>query len=84
MQKTTNSNEFIRALKSTFAPEQVRSENGPQFDSVELSYFAKEWGFKHTTSRPRFPQANGDVEPRVRNCEESSNKKQRPAKALLT
>lgn len=55
LQKTANSNEFIRARKSTFAPEQVRSDNGPQFECVELSYFAKEWGFKHTTSRPRFP-----------------------------
>ena len=41
MQKTTNSSELIRALESIFArhgiPEQVRSDNGPQFDSEELS-----------------------------------------------
>ncbi|XP_078357457.1 uncharacterized protein LOC144642365 [Oculina patagonica] len=66
MQKTTKSSEVIRALKSIFArhgtPEQVQSDNGPQFDSAEFSYFAKEWGFKHTTSSPRFPQSNGEVE----------------------
>ena len=56
MQKTTKSCEVIRALKSIFArhrmPEQVRSDSGPQFDSAELSYSAKEWGFKHSTSSP--------------------------------
>ena len=70
MQTTTKSSEVIRALKSIFArhgiPEQVRSDDGPQFDSAEFSYFAKEWGFKHSTSSPRFPQANGKVERGVR------------------
>ena len=72
MHKTTKSSGVIRALKSIFArhgiPEQVRSNNGPQFDSAEISYFAKEWGFKHSTSSPRFPQANVDVEQGSENC----------------
>ena len=59
MERTTKSNEFIRALKAIFArhgiPEQVRSGNGPQFDSGEFTHFASEWRFKHTTSSPRFP-----------------------------
>ena len=46
MTKTTKSSEVIRALKSIFArheiPEQVRSDNGPQYDSEEFSHFAKE------------------------------------------
>ena len=62
MQTTTKSSEVIRALKCMFArhgiPGQVRSDNGPQFDSAEFSHFANEWGFKHSTSSPRFPQAN--------------------------
>ena len=44
MTKTTKSSEVIRALKSIFArhgiPEQVRSDNGPQYDSAEFSHFA--------------------------------------------
>ena len=59
MQKTTKSHEVIRALKAIFArhgiPEEVRSDNGPQYASAEFTHFAKEWGFKHTTSSPSFP-----------------------------
>ena len=87
MQTTTKSSEVIRALKSIFArhgiPEQVRSDNGPQFDSAEFSYFAKEWGFKHSTSSPRFPQANGEVERGVRTVKNLLTKEKDPAKALL-
>ena len=43
MKKTTKSSEVIRALKSIFdghgIPEQERSDNGPQFDSAEFSYY---------------------------------------------
>ena len=71
MQKTTKSSEAIRALKSIFArhgiPEQVRSDNGPHVDSAEFSCFAKKWRFKHSTSSPRFPQANGEIEQGVKN-----------------
>ena len=87
MQKTTKSSEVIRALKSIFArhgiPKQVRPDNGPQCDSAKFSYFAKEWGFKHSTSSPRFPQANGEVERRVRTVKNLLTKEEDPAKALL-
>ena len=87
MTRTTKSSEVIRALKSIFArhgtPEQVRSDNGPQFDSVEFSHFAKEWGFKHTTSSPRFPQSNGEVERGVRTVKNLITKEKDPAKGLL-
>ena len=75
MQKTTRSSEVIRALKSIFArhgiTEQVRSDDGPQFDSAEFPYFAKEWGFKHSASSPRFTQANGKVGRGVRTVKSS-------------
>ena len=46
----------MSTLKRQFArfsiPEVVRSDNGPQYDSEE---FAKQYGFIHQTSSPRFP-----------------------------
>ena len=61
----------------------MRSDNGPQFDNAELSYFAKEWGFRHTTSSPRFPQANGEVGREVRTVKNLPTKDKDPAKASL-
>ena len=68
--KSTSSSTVIQALKTIYArhgvPDEVRSDNGPQYHSEEFAQFAKEWGFKHTTSSPRYPQANGEVERAVR------------------
>lgn len=43
-------------------PDEVMSDNGPQFASEEFKQFAQEWEFKHTTSSPGFPQSNGQSE----------------------
>ena len=55
----------LSALKAIFArhgiPEEVRRDNGLQYASVEFTDFAREWGFKHTTSSPRFPQSNAEA-----------------------
>ena len=87
MTKTTKSSETIRAFKSVFArhgiPEQVRSDNGPQYDSPEFSHFAKQWGFKHVTSSSGFPQSNGEVEREVRMVKNLLQKAEDPAKGLL-
>ena len=65
---------LINNLKKIFArygiPEEVISDNGSQysntrnlFDSThDFKVFAKEWGFKHTTSSPECPQSNGAAE----------------------
>ena len=63
---TTTSSSVISALKSIFSrysiPEEVISDNGPQYASQEFSDFAKEYNFRHTTSSPHFPQSNGHAE----------------------
>ena len=56
----------IQALKSIFAchgiPCELVSDNGPQYSCAEFRRFASEYGFKHLTSSPRYPQGNGLVE----------------------
>ena len=53
---TTTSNTVVKKLKGHMArygiPDEVVSDNGPQYDSEEFQAFAKSFGFKHTrTSR---------------------------------
>ena len=87
LRNTTSSLAVINALKSIFArhgiPNELRSDNGPQYHSDEFAQFAKDWGFYHTTSSPRFPQSNGEAERAVRTVKEILKKENDPAKALL-
>ena len=59
----------IQHTKSIFArfgiPKIVISDNGPQYSSREYKKFAKEWGFHHDTSSPKYPKSNGIVEKTV-------------------
>ncbi|KXJ20592.1 Uncharacterized protein K02A2.6 [Exaiptasia diaphana] len=50
----------------------------------EFAQFTKEWGIKHSTSSPRYPQANGEVERAVRTVKSILKKENDPTKALLT
>ena len=66
---STNAASVINVMKSVFArhgiPNEVFSDNGPQFASAEFERFAKNWDFVHTTSSPMFPQSNGRAEKSV-------------------
>lgn len=67
---TTTSAAIITALKSIFSrygiPEVLRSDNGSQYASREFATFAESYGFRHTTSSPRYPQSNGQAERTVK------------------
>ena len=84
---STSSNDIIHHLKSIFAhhgiPESVMSENGPQYSASLLSNFAKEYGFTHITSSPRYPQANGAADRAVKTVKELLDKNDNPYLALL-
>ncbi|UYV61221.1 K02A2.6-like, partial [Cordylochernes scorpioides] len=82
--QTTHST--ILHCKSIFArhgiPEEVISDNGPQF-GLEFKKFAKEYGFHHITSSPRFPQSNGFIESMVKNIKNQLKKGRDPYLSLL-
>ena len=66
----TKASTAILKLKSHFArygiPDQVVSDNGPQFTSKEFATFAKTWDFEHLTSSPGNSKANGKAESGVK------------------
>ena len=66
----TTSLKTISVLRHLFAkyglPEQIVSDNGPQFISEEFETFMKSNGVKHTRCSPYHPSSNGAVERFVR------------------
>uniref|UniRef100_A0A3Q3IR53 Integrase catalytic domain-containing protein n=1 Tax=Monopterus albus TaxID=43700 RepID=A0A3Q3IR53_MONAL len=62
----TKSTDIIVQLKSIFAqhgiPEELMSDNGPQFSGQDFTQFADTYGFRHITSSPKFLQSNGEAE----------------------
>uniref|UniRef100_A0A3B4GHF4 Integrase catalytic domain-containing protein n=1 Tax=Pundamilia nyererei TaxID=303518 RepID=A0A3B4GHF4_9CICH len=62
----TVNGQVVQKLKSTFArfgiPDEVLSDNGPQFSSSEFQAFVREMDFAHITSSPHHPQGNGHAE----------------------
>lgn len=64
-------------------PTEVMSDNGPQYSAEYFKKFAKEWGFSHTTSSPRYPQANGETERAARTVKDFLSKAADPYLALM-
>ena len=83
----TTSPDIVVHLKSMFArhgiPDQLVSDNGPQFSSNAFAQFAEEYAFTHITTSPRYSQANGEVERAVQTVKHLLKKAQDPYRALL-
>ena len=82
------SQSVITALKSLFArygiPQEVVSDNGPQYSSQEFAQFATQYDFRHSTSSPHFPQSNGQAERGVQTVKKMLKGSKDPFMALLT
>lgn len=76
--KNTNAKQVILALGNFFSifglPEEIVSDNGPPFGSIELVKFAKENGIKLTKSPPYHPQSNGLAERNVQTVKKTLKK----------
>ena len=59
---STTSEAVIKKLKAHIArygvPDEIVSDNGPQFAAEEFQVFAQSYGFKHTRTSPHYPQSN--------------------------
>ena len=64
--QNTEAKTVITKLKHHFAqhgtPNQVVTDNGPQFSIRDFSTFAKKWCFTHTPVSPYNSKVNGKVE----------------------
>ena len=67
---STTSKATIGALRNVFAvhglPEEIVSDNGPQFTSNEFRVFTQQNGIKHTLVPPYHPASNGAAERAVK------------------
>ena len=68
--RSTSSVYVIKKLKGHFAkhgiPEQLITDNEPQFVSRDFLKFSKEWDFEDSTSSPHQSQSNGKAESAVK------------------
>ena len=82
-----SSKNAISYIKSQFArhgiPDELKSDNGPQFRSSEFTEFSSKYGFVHTTSSPYYPQANGEAERGVQTIKSLLKKAAGPYQAPL-
>ena len=65
----------ITALRQIFAthgiPEEMVSDNGPQFISADFAEFTRTNGIRHSRSSPYHPSSNGEAERFVRTFKEA-------------
>ena len=83
-EKTASS--VIKHMKPILArhgiPEEIVADNMP-YNSREFQQFAKDWGFKVTTTSPTYPQSNGMSEKAVQTVKKILKKSTDPFIGLL-
>ena len=82
-----NSAKMISYMRKLFArfgyPDEVVTDNDPQFACREFEQFAEECNFIHTTVSPHYSQSNGQTERHVQTIKKLIKTSGNPSKALL-
>ena len=82
-----SSTETIEVIKSQICrhviPEELRTDNGPQYSSKEFEEFCNQYGIQHMTSSPAYPQSNGEAERAVQTVKRLWSKREDKHIALL-
>lgn len=83
---STTASQVILKLKTLFArfgvPDEVFSDNGPQFSCEEFREFSRDFDFRHVTSSPHHAQGNGHAERGVQSAKRILKQKD-PLLALM-
>ena len=78
---------IVKSLKTVFAchgiPVRLRSDNGPQFSSLEFRRFCQTHGIDHETSSPHFQSSNGEAERAIQTVKKLWKKSEDRQLALL-
>ena len=85
---STTSSSVMTHLKSIFArfgiPAEMVSDKRLQFSSQEMKDFSENYGFRHITTSPHYPQANGLAERTVKTVKNLLENASDPYKAFLS
>ncbi|XP_037571125.1 uncharacterized protein K02A2.6-like [Dermacentor silvarum] len=83
----TQTKHVVQFLSNLFArhgiPDVLRSDNGPQYSSLEFLQFMSSWGVRHATSSPHYAQSNGEAERAVQTAKNIIRKSTNVAEGLL-
>ena len=75
---SSSSKTVLNVLKEMYSrhgiPVTLKSDNGPAYSSMEFRDFAKDCGFEHVTSSPRYSQRMDFIEKNVQICKKSAEK----------
>ena len=74
----TRSRDIMKTMYEQFAnfgvPEEVISDNGPQFACADFRRLADTLGFRHVTSSPGYPSSNGQAERSIQMAKKTTRK----------
>ncbi|XP_037558060.1 uncharacterized protein K02A2.6-like [Dermacentor silvarum] len=83
----TQTKHVVQFLSNLFArygiPDILRSDNGPQYSSLEFLQFMSSWGVRHVTSSPHYAQSNGEAERAVQTAKNIIRESTNVAEGLL-